>query len=309
MRSYGSVPTNFWETPEIRQLSDQAKLMAIYLMTGPHSNMLGCFRLPDVYVTEDLQWDMPTVKKSFDELINIKFINRDGLLYWLVVNDYLKSNKIQNSKQGICIQKLFSAVPEQSTIIEPLAVALLTYGRYLHRDFVEQLQSKVNGIDTLSHDGVIEQEQDYEQEKEQEQYQDQDQNQIQEQEKEMAVGCASAISKKSFSLSNINKKTKKQDDLSLYQSEAMEVLDFLNEHANKAYEPTREHLHHIRERLMDGADVQICRSVIVRKTRQWRGKESLEANLNPVTLFRRENFNRYKGELVLPKEEVNDAAR
>jgi uncharacterized phage protein (TIGR02220 family) len=298
MRSYGNVPTNFWEKPENRQLSDQAKLLAIYLMTGPHSNMLGCYRLPDLYVTEDLCWDIETVKKSFEELINIQFISRDELLLWLVITDYLKSNKIQNSKQGICIRKLFNTVPDQSSILKSLVTALLVHGCYLQSDFVNQLHNLRYGIDTVSQHGSTEQEQNQVQEQSQEQKQYQ--NQYQEQEKEMAIGCASAISKNSLSLSNINKNITKQNDQ--YLAEALEVLNFLNEHANKAYDPTREHLLHITERLLEGVTVDICRAVIVKKTRQWTGKESLEANLNPITLFRRENFNRYKGELVYPKE-------
>lgn len=303
MRSYGNVATNFWEMPEIRQLSDQAKLLALYLMTGPHSNMLGCFRLPDLYVTEDLCWEIQKVKKSFEELIDINFINRDELLLWLVITDYLKSNKIQNSKQGICIRKLFNSVPEQSSVISPLAAALLAHGCYLQNDFVRQLHSIRYGIDTLSQLDSTEQEQNQVQEQDQEQKQYQEQNQYQEQEKGTGLGCASPI-KKSLSLFNNNKNITKLNEQQ--QADVLEVLDFLNEHANKAYEPTREHLQHIAERLLEGVTIDICRAVIVKKTRQWRGKETLEASLNPVTLFRRENFNRYKGELVYPKEESHE---
>ncbi|HTM64588.1 MAG TPA: conserved phage C-terminal domain-containing protein [Gammaproteobacteria bacterium] len=302
MRSYGNIPTNFWELPEIRQLSDQAKLLATYLMTGPHSNMLGCFRLPDIYVTDDLCWDIQKVKNAFTELVNIKFICRDEALFWLVICDYLKTNKIQNLKQGICIRKMFSGVPDKSSIVIPLVDALLTYGTYLPSDFIQYLQKLKYGIDTVSQLVVAEQEQN--QDQKQEQNQEQNQNQYQEQERGMAVGCASAISKKSFSLSDFNKNQIKQYDQ--YQADALEVLTFLNEHAKKAYEPTSEHLRYITERLKDGASVEICRCVIAKKTRQWQGKESLEANLNPVTLFRRENFNRYKGELVYHKEESHE---
>ena len=290
MRSYGNVPTNFWELPEIRQLSDQAKLMAAYLMTGPHSNMLGCFRLPDVYVSEDLQWDIQTVKKSFHELIEINFLSRDDQLSWLVIHDYLKTNKIQSSKQGVCIQKLYAAVPEQSTIIYALVMAILTYGRYLQADFVRHLSSHVNGKDTLSQVGAAEQEQ--------EQEQDQDQNQYQEQENETALGFASAISKKPLSHFINNRKLKKQSE---YYHQAVEILEFLNEKANKAFEPTPENINPIINRLMTGETPDVCRQIIVRKSDQWNGVEKMIPNLNPDTLFT-DKFSRYKGELVMPKE-------
>lgn len=46
MREYGSVQTQFWPDLALQNLSTHAKLLAVYLLTGPHTNMLGCFRLP-----------------------------------------------------------------------------------------------------------------------------------------------------------------------------------------------------------------------------------------------------------------------
>jgi hypothetical protein len=57
MRSYGSVHTKFWINSDVQLLSPNAKLLALYLLTSPHTNMLGCFRLPIGYVVEDLQLD------------------------------------------------------------------------------------------------------------------------------------------------------------------------------------------------------------------------------------------------------------
>ena len=56
---------------KIQCLSNEAKLLALYLLTGPHTNMLGCFRLPASYVAEDLGWDLKTVSKRFNELNQI----------------------------------------------------------------------------------------------------------------------------------------------------------------------------------------------------------------------------------------------
>ena len=61
MRIYGAVQVCFWANAETQYLSDQGKLLAIYLLTGPHSNMIGCFRLPDGYITEDLRWPNQSV--------------------------------------------------------------------------------------------------------------------------------------------------------------------------------------------------------------------------------------------------------
>jgi hypothetical protein len=96
MRSYGSVPTCFWSNPEMQHLSDQAKLLATYLLTSPHTNMLGCFRLPDGYITVDLGWKVEIIKKIFHELQEPNFLTRDGKTGWLVVHDFLKWHPIKS---------------------------------------------------------------------------------------------------------------------------------------------------------------------------------------------------------------------
>lgn len=57
MRDYGKVNSSFWTSESIRSLSDDGRMLSLYLLTSPHANMTGCFRLPDGYVCEDLQWD------------------------------------------------------------------------------------------------------------------------------------------------------------------------------------------------------------------------------------------------------------
>jgi hypothetical protein len=70
MRIYGSIPTSFWTEFKIQSLCDQSKLLMVYLLTSPHTNMLGCYRLPAGYIVEDLKWDSETVLKGFQDLSN-----------------------------------------------------------------------------------------------------------------------------------------------------------------------------------------------------------------------------------------------
>ena len=170
MRIYGSVQTCFWETTETQQLSDQGKLLAIYLLTGPHSNMIGALRLPDGYIIEDLRWNTQTVKKAFQELSQIQFLTRDESQGWLVIHNFLKWNPIQNPKQGVGVLKLFDFVPTQSTVFKPLINALLTYGKYLNKEFLGHLHELANSLDTVFANCVAD--------KDQNQDQDQDQKKI-----------------------------------------------------------------------------------------------------------------------------------
>lgn len=80
--------------------------------------------------------------------------------------------------------------------------------------------------------------------------------------------------------------------------DALEVLNFLNAKASRAYRPTRANLDMIRARLRDGATVADCKQVIAKKTREWGTDDKMAQYLRPLTLFNRSKFDQYTGELV-----------
>ncbi|HSW68534.1 MAG TPA: conserved phage C-terminal domain-containing protein [Gammaproteobacteria bacterium] len=268
MRMYGSVHISFWENSETQNLSDQAKLLAIYLLTGPHTNMAGVFRLPDGYIKEDLGWDIETVKNTFHELSQIDFLTRDDERGWLVIHQFLKWNPIQNPKQGVGIQKIFKMIPTQSSVLNPFVNGLLEYGKSLSEEFVEDLQKTGNGFETVSSNGATEQEQ--------EQNQDQKQNNNFMSDSDNLTAC------------------KKQS----FQSQAVEVLQFLNEKTGRAYRPVEANLKLIIARLKSGATPSECYQVIAKKSREWGGHAEMDQYLRPATLFNATKFEQYVGELV-----------
>jgi hypothetical protein len=71
MRDYGKVHSTFWSSPTTGALSDEGKLLALYLMTCGHGTIAGVFRLPDGYISEDLgeAWPQgPRCCRVFEEL-------------------------------------------------------------------------------------------------------------------------------------------------------------------------------------------------------------------------------------------------
>lgn len=94
MREYGQVQSAFWQSKDAEGFSDGAKLLAVYLLTCPHANGIGAYRLPDGYVSGDLGWDSETVSKRFDELFEKGFAYRfDGVVF---LPNFLRWNKINN---------------------------------------------------------------------------------------------------------------------------------------------------------------------------------------------------------------------
>lgn len=278
MRIYGSIQTCFWENAEAQQLSDQGKLLATYLFTGPHSNMIGCFRLPAGYITEDLNWDIQKVKAAFHELDVMQFITRDEASGWLLIDNFLKWNPIQNPRQAKGIQKLFDAVPRKSRVSKPLIQGLLNHGKYFDAGFEKRLYTLATeskqGIDTLV-----------------EKYDaDKDQNQDQEQ------------NQKKIFMSGRDLFAENTQQPSL-RAQAIEILQFLNEKTNRAYRPADSNIKLIMARLKSGVSVMDCRQVIAKKTREWKGNEKMAEYLRPATLFNSTKFEQYLGELVEPEHE------
>lgn len=84
------------------------------------------------------------------------------------------------------------------------------------------------------------------------------------------------------------------------RNEAKEVLAFLNEKTGKNFHEVDTHLTQIAARMKEGASPTMCRQVIVHRTRKWGRDEKMVDYLRPATLFAKENFWNYVGELVPP---------
>lgn len=135
MREYGQVQCSFWADQEVQGLSDQAKLLAVYLLTGPHSNGIGCFRLPDGYVQADFGWDAETVSKGFLELFRMGFCKRCETTRFVLLPKFLKWNPVSNANVAKARQKEFAVVSKNSLIHGELAASLLAFGNHWEKGF------------------------------------------------------------------------------------------------------------------------------------------------------------------------------
>ena len=114
MREYGKVYTAFWADPSMRAMSEDARTLALYLLTCPHGNLIGLFRLPDAYAADDLQWSIERVSKGFRELFERGFCDRDGASNWLVIPNYTRWNQFENPNVAKSASKVFESAPDCS---------------------------------------------------------------------------------------------------------------------------------------------------------------------------------------------------
>lgn len=141
MRDYGKVMTTFWTSSDMQELSNNGRMLALYLLTSPHTNLLGCFHLPTGYVSEDLKWSVETVSEGFQELERNGFATHDAGSKWVVIHAFLKWNIIENPNQGIAAGRLFEQVPTRSTVKPLLAKALRQYSKHFPKPVLDEFET------------------------------------------------------------------------------------------------------------------------------------------------------------------------
>ena len=166
-RTYGVVQSNFWTDSHILKLSSEAKLLAIYLITSPHSNTQGLYRLPFEYVCADLGNPLQTVIKQFNELECNGFlmIDRDQKMVLICNPNYRE--RIENPNQAKSLESMFNDLLNSSPLKPRLAALILGRSTHFRSVFLDGLKdfvtSETNPLQTLCKP-FVNQEQEQEQE-------------------------------------------------------------------------------------------------------------------------------------------------
>jgi hypothetical protein len=115
VRDYGKVHSTFWSSQTIAALSDDGKLLALYLMTCGHGTIAGVFRLPDGYISEDLgaTWTAERLGGAFTDLEKNEFAKRCPTSKWVWIIKHLDWNRPENPNQRKAVTKIALSVPSQ----------------------------------------------------------------------------------------------------------------------------------------------------------------------------------------------------
>ena len=75
MRDYGTVSPKFWtgSTGKALRGNANAQLLALYLMTSPHANMIGVYHCPILYMAHETGMDMEGASKALQSLVDSGF--------------------------------------------------------------------------------------------------------------------------------------------------------------------------------------------------------------------------------------------
>ena len=280
MRDYGKVHSAFWTSDDARALSEDGRALALYLMTCPHGNMLGCFRLPNAYASDDMQWGSERVSEAFAELYRKGFAYRCERSHWVVIFKHLKWNKLDNPNMGKSAAKLYESITPPSAARKMLCQAIKEHGKHYPAELLPGLDAVIieendpietatagagNPIETVSRNPIE------------------------------TVSIPSKTENETVSKSIAVAVAVKETTLS-GRPDAVEVLDYLNQKAGRAYRPLDVNLRLIKGRLAESS-LSECKAVIDAKVAEWARDPKMAQYLRPNTLFNATNYAQYVGQL------------
>lgn len=110
---YYRITPRFWLDPDIRnEWTEDMRLLALYLLTSPHRNMVGLFHCPPSYAINDLQWNEKRFRNGFEALLKASFIQYDEASQVVLIPNAIRYDPPSNDNQVTGSLNALASVPE-----------------------------------------------------------------------------------------------------------------------------------------------------------------------------------------------------
>jgi hypothetical protein len=148
---YTRIDELIWKDAKLKKISNESKLLFIYLLSCQHRNVLGLYNLPKYYVQGDLGYSFETVSKGLEELFNSGFITYDDEAETILVNNFLKYNPLENPNQVKGALKVMPTIPKTQLFYKLVDVIKSSENTHLH-ELKAGIESylKSNGFERVS---------------------------------------------------------------------------------------------------------------------------------------------------------------
>jgi hypothetical protein len=113
MRDFHKINPIIWSSSRFRSLSDDARFVLVYLISGPHQTSAGVCRLPDGYAIADLEWELGRYQKARQELQDVRLISFDAQEDTVFVHGWFRHNPPMNPKHHTGIVALLNRLASQ----------------------------------------------------------------------------------------------------------------------------------------------------------------------------------------------------
>ena len=123
MREYGKIAPTFWTGHtgrQIKKMGAQAQVIALYLLTSPHANMLGLYYLPLPYIAHETGSTLQGASKALQSLSEVSFCTYDEEPEMVFVHEMAKyqigEDLKPNDKRVIGIERELAKLPKTKLI-------------------------------------------------------------------------------------------------------------------------------------------------------------------------------------------------
>lgn len=295
LREYSKVGPRFWvgaTGKAIRVAGKDAQIVAFYLMTSPHANMLGLYYIPIPYIAHETGLSFEGASKGLRSCIDAGFCAYDeqAECVWVFEMARHQIGERLEAKDKRCkgVQNQYDNLPDNQYLGD-------FFSKYAERFCMKKTRDQASPFEAPSKPLRC---------------------QEQEQEQEQDIYRRSRASPTEAEAPPVDKSSKPNGQAALpavvdrqahtlkpYLADAEDVLRYLNESAKKAYlfrnpkGAVTASARLIVDRLKEGYSRVELRLVVADKTGQWRGDAKMDSFLRPETLFSKRNFEQYLGDL------------
>jgi len=109
---YSKTQSSLWKSLKRKEISDDGKLLFIYLYSCPHRNLLGFYHIPFAYIESDLGWTAQRVSKGYAELYGKGLVEYDEGLEYMLIPGFLEHNPFENPNVEKKAVRLFEELSE-----------------------------------------------------------------------------------------------------------------------------------------------------------------------------------------------------
>ncbi len=104
-----SINTKFWNDPYIEELNPSEKLLFLYCLTSPYSNLLGIYEVSQKKISFETGLKQETIQKGFERF------GKDSKVFYkgnfIIIPNFLNHQRL-NSNMKIGITKIFNDLPK-----------------------------------------------------------------------------------------------------------------------------------------------------------------------------------------------------
>ena len=141
---YSKVEARFWLDEKVQALSIDGHYLMLYLLTTPHKNVVGCYKLPKSYAQEDTCLTEERFNTAWEEVIKSGMILYDNLTKTVLVRNYLKYNPIEGPKQAAGAIKKLCDMPKSKLLLNVIVVLQEERDRPYLKQLIDYLYNLLN---------------------------------------------------------------------------------------------------------------------------------------------------------------------